>query len=118
MYNKKVRTRITYKTIYAKEMVGGKKKATAIRWHQVNWHVSAPRNIAEDSRPEKQHQRNYLLKHQAKDKRTKALKCKVLLSSLGSDREREINTMMDMSSDDLAEKRTNILKPQNLTNSK
>lgn len=91
-------------------MVGGKKKAPAIRWHQMNWDVSAPRNIEGDGRLEKQHQRNYLVKHQTKDKWTKALKCKVLLSSLGSDREWEINTMMDMSPDDLAEKKEKYFK--------
>lgn len=54
----------------------------------MNSDASAPRNIAEDGRSEKQHQRDYLLKNQAKDKRAKALKYKVLLSLLGSERVR------------------------------
>lgn len=67
----------------------------------MKWDASAASNIAEDSSSEKQHQRNYLLKHQAKDKRAKALKHKALLSSLGT--EWEINTVTDMASAGLAE---------------
>lgn len=81
----------------------GEKKAPGICGYQMNWDAPAPRNIAEDGRSEKQHQRNYLLKHQAKDKRGKALKYKVLLSLLGSERQWEINTMTDMASVDVAE---------------
>lgn len=69
------------------------KRPPAIWRHQMKSDASVPRNIAEDGRSEKEHQRNYLLKHQAKDKWAKALKQIVLLFLLGSERKWEINTM-------------------------
>lgn len=60
------------------------------------------RNIAEGGRLQKEHQRNYLLKHQAKDKWGKELKQTTLLSLLNSEREREISTLMHIAPVNLA----------------